>query len=159
MIHYGRLDVAMVAVNAEAADHAWLAVQDGVFLLPSNLDVNPSPAELSAFEAHLEGAYVPADWLLPNMTWRECVRTVTGMMLFMQRLCSLLNDDPVTLGWQLNDHFGNLETAEQDAIREAYVTCGYDDSFIRDNWTLRVLLKNAADQWGDRTISFNFVEL
>jgi hypothetical protein len=159
MIHYGRLDVASVAVRAEVVDHEWLAVQADVFAIPVDLELLPSPAEIAAFGDALEGAYIPADWLLPNMTWRECLRTVSGMMLYMQRLCSVLKADPIELGWQLNDKFSDLTAEEQYAVREAMLTLGYDDSVLKDNWTLRILLKNAADQWGERPILFDFVEL
>jgi len=154
-IYYGSLPTMIVCVEAEQVDLDWLAAQDGVYTFPTNLDAQPSPAELSEVETALEGQYIPADWLLPNMTWREVIRTVSGLMLFMGRLTTILGgQSPIDLGWSLNAQFRTLSAEHQAAIIEAFDSLGYDSSVLRDNWTLRVLLKNAADQWGSTPINF-----
>ena len=156
---YGSIDMMVVAVNAEEADHTYLAAQSDVYAFPENLDVNPSPAELSALEDYLEIAFIPAQWLSPSETWREALRTITGMFLFMQRLTGITGENPLTWGITLNTQFRNIDQQYQDAITEAFVTLDYDETVLRDNWTLRIILKNAADQWGERPIYFGFVTL
>jgi hypothetical protein len=157
---YGSINNVMVcAVNAEQADHDTLAAQDGVFTFPADLETAPSPAELSALEAALEAAYIPADWLSPSMTWRENLRTVTGMFMFMQRVTTVAGDNPLDWGVTLNTAFRDLPAGKQEALLIAFDTLGYDSSVVKTNWTLRVVLKNAADQWGERPIYFGFVDL
>lgn len=155
-IYYGQLDVMVICVEAEAADQSWLSAQDGVYTFPANLDTTPSPAELSVLETSLEGLYIPADWLLPNMTWRGILRTVTGIMWYMGRLTTeyLGGQSPVDLGWTLNTQFKTLSAAHQAAILGAFDSLGYDSSAIKANWTLRIVLKNAADQFGTTPIQF-----
>lgn len=156
---YGAIDMMMCAVDAELADHTYLAGQTDVYAFPDNLDTSPSPAELSALEDYLELAYIPAQWLSPSDTWREILRIITAMFLFMQRLTGITGSDPLVWGVSLNTQFRNIEQQYQDAIYEAFVTLGYDDSAIKSNWTMRVMLKNTADEWGERPIHFGFVTL
>ena len=156
---YGLIDVMVCAVDGAQADHDYLAAQGDVYQFPENLEVNPSPAELNQLETYLEGAYIAADWLSPSETWHEALRTVTGMFLFMQRLTAITGNSPLEWGVTLNTQFRNLDQVYQDAITQAFTDLGYDDSVIRTNWTLRVLLKNAADQWGEKPILFGFTTL
>lgn len=156
---YGTINQMICAVNAEQIQHDWLAVQDGVYQFPANLEVAPSPAELSALETALEAAYIPADWLTPSETWRVNLRTITGMFLFMQRLTAITGNDPLDWGVTLNTQFRNIPTLYQSAIIEAFDTLGYDSSVLKDNWTLRIVLKEAADQWGTQPIYFGFTTL
>jgi hypothetical protein len=157
---YGsQINTGVLAADIEIDDHAYVSSQADVFSFPENIDVNPSPAELSALEDFMEIAYIPADWLLPNMSWREVIRTITGMFLFMQRLTAITGDSPLDWGITLNTSFGDIPTDKQDAIIEAYDSLGYDSSVLKDNWTLRIILKNTADQWGDAPIYFGFVTL
>lgn len=156
---YGSIDVMICAVDADAADHIYLAAQTSVYQFPENLNVTPSPAELSALEAVLEATYIPAQWLSPSETWRDAIRTVTAMFLLMQRLTGITGSNPLEWGVTLNTQFRNLEQQYQDAIAEAFDTLNYDSGAIRDNWTLRVILKTAADNWGDSPIIFGFTTL
>lgn len=151
---YGLIDIMICAVDADATDHAWLASQTDVYQFPVDLDANPSPAELSTLEAAMESAYIAADWLNPAETWRQALRTVTGMFLFMQRLTAITGNTPLDWGVTLNTQFRNLDQVYQDAITQAFNDLDYDASVIRTNWTLRILLKNAADQWGEKPIYF-----
>lgn len=156
---YGLINEMVCAVNGEQADHDYLGAQGDVYQFPANLDVAMSQEERSAIAAYLEGAYIPADWLSPADTFRTALRTVTGMFLFMQRLTAITGDTPLDWGVGLNDQFRTLDQVHQDAIVQTFTDLGYDDSVIRDNWTLRIILKNAADQWGETPVLFGFVTL
>lgn len=157
---YGVIDIMMCAVNAEPVDQAYLDAQTDTYTFPEVIDsVNPSPAELSALETYLEASYIPANWLSPSEDWRTAMRTITGMFLFMQRLTTITGSSPLDWGVTLNTRFNQLDQAYQDALIEAYDTLGYDSSVVRDNWTLRVILKNTAEQWGTKPILFGFTTL
>jgi hypothetical protein len=146
-------------VGAEQADHDYLAAQLSVYQFPADLDVAMGATARAEISVYLEGVAVPADWLGPQDTFRTALRTVTGMFLFMQRLTAITGDDPISAGLELNDRYDSVPQLWRDGILQAYGDLGYDDSVVRDNWTLRVILKNTADQWGARPIHFGFVTL
>lgn len=158
-LDYGLIDMMICAVDAEQTDHDYLEGQADVYQFPVNIEANPSPAELAELETILEVAYIPAAWLTPADTWRQTLRTISGMFLFMQRLTGITGSSPLDWGVGLNTQFRNLDQVYQDAIVEAFDTLGYDSSTIKTNWTLRIILKEAADQWGDRPIYFDFTTL
>lgn len=156
---YGMIDQGVVAVDAVQADHDSLAVQADVYQFPTDLDLSMGAQERAVLTSFLEGIAVPADWLSPQDTFRTALRTITGMYLSMQRLTAITRIDPISAGLQLNDQFGTLPQLWQDAILQTYDDLDYDSSVVRDNWTLRIILKNTADQWGERPILFGFVIL
>jgi hypothetical protein len=157
---YGSIDLYVCAVDGTAADHAFLAAQSDTFAFPEDLEGAMSQADRAALSDYLEIVYVPADWITPSDSYRSALRTVTAMFLLMQRLTAMTgNVSPLEWGVGLNDQFRTLAQQYQDAIMGAFSTMGYDTGVIRANWTLRVILKNAADQWADRPILFGFVTL
>jgi len=144
-----------VCVEAEAADHAWLAAQAGVFAFPADIDVTPSPAELSAFQAHLETILIPADWITPADTWRTAIRTVLGMFATAGKYAVItgesLLDAPVTLNTQLR----NYPAYVADALEQIATNMGYPwQTEVKQNWTTRILLKWFADQWPGDSFPF-----
>lgn len=156
---YGVINQGVVAAEVTQAQHDFLAAQAEVFDFPENLDAAMGSADRTALSNYLEAVAIPADWLSPADTYRTALRTVTGMFLFMQRYTAITGTNPLQSGLTLNTQFRNLNAVNQNAIRQTFTDLGYDDTVIRDNWTLRVLLKNAADQWGSRAIEFGFVSL
>ena len=159
-VDYGsNLDTMVCAVNAETADHDYLTGQADVFAWTANLDITLTPSRRSALQTYLEGAFIPADWIGPSDTERTALRTITGMFLFMQRLTAILPQPIQEYVFGLNTQFINLDPVLQAAIDEAILTLGYDNSELKDNWTVRILLKNMADQWGTKPIHFGFTVL
>jgi hypothetical protein len=157
---YGAIDMMSCAVGSEEqGDHDYLAAQADVYQWIEPLDGQMTAGERAEVTTYLESAWIPANWITPADTRREAVRTVTGMFLFMQRLTAITGSTPIEWGVELNTQYQNLDLEYQEAIVDAFDTLGYDSSVIRDNWTLRVLLKNAADQWGETPILFGFVTL
>jgi len=156
---YGAIDMMICAVNADQADLDWLAAQADVYAFGQNLDEQMPQDERGVMAVYMESVAIPADWITPADTRRQAIRTITGMFLFSQRLHGITGQSPLDWGITLNTQFRNIEQQYQGAIREAFDTLGYDSSVLRDNWTLRVILKNAADQWADRPIHFGFTVL
>lgn len=157
MKDYGIIDHGIVAVNAEDADHAWLAAQTGVYQFPANLDGKPSATLRNAMKARLEDVRVPGNWISSSDTYRVILRTVTGMFLFMQAITGRAGD-PFELGISLNTTYGDLPAAVQQVVAEEAVRVGYT-SPIPPTATVRAILKTAADAWGATPILFGFVSL
>jgi hypothetical protein len=156
---YGSLSSALIcAVNAEQVDHDFLAAQAGVYQWPANLDENLPQAERSAVTSYLEAQFVPANWISPSDTRRTALRTVTGMYLFMQRLTALSGESPLTWGITLNTQYRNLSSQQQTWLQDAATTLGYPWN-VAANDTIRIILKEMADEWGVQPIHFGFVTL
>jgi hypothetical protein len=153
---FGEIDNIMVcAADVTTIQHTFLSTQTDVFTFPVDLDTNPSPQQLSDMESYLENALIPANWLSPGDSWRDALRTVTGMGMWMQRYSGITGG--VTLqeqGVGYNTQFRNLDAQIQSDIREAFTSLGMDDSFITGTMTVRNIAKNAADQWGETPVIF-----
>lgn len=144
----------VVCVGAEQAEHDWLAVQDGVYQIPADLDSNPSPQELSAFEAHLEGASIPANWLKPSDTWRTALRTVLGMFATAGKYAVIARESILDADVQMNTQFRNYPQYVADALEQVATNMGYSWGEVKNNWTTRILLKWFADQWPNDVFKF-----
>lgn len=159
-IDYGSINRMVCAVDASPEQHAQLATHADVYQFPANVDTSMPQAEMTGLTTFLEGTYLPAQWLAGNLTYRQVLRTITGMYLFMQRLTTLSgNVSPLDWGISLNTQYRNLSTQQQAWIAEAFASLGYDASFIRSNTTVRQILKAASDQWGAKPILFGFATL
>lgn len=157
---YGSVDMMLCAVNAEPADHDWLAIQSDVYQFPQDIDVNVPQSSVATLQAYLEAHAVPGDWTSPSETWRSTLRTITGMFLYMQRLTAMTgNVSPLDWGYTLNTQWRNVEAEHQDAIVASAASLGYDTSFIGNNTLLRAIIKAFADVWGAAPIYFGFVTL
>jgi len=156
MRDYGGIgETAMiVAADVTQEQHDYLSVQAGVYPIPENIDDKPSPAELAAFEAHLETMYIPADWLLPNMTWRECLRTILGMFATAGKYAVIVGDSILNSGITLNMQFQNFPQYVQDALEQIATNLGYPWDEVKTNWTARIVLKWFADQWPSGSFRF-----
>lgn len=159
---YGRVDVGLLAADITQTDHDALILNVDVFSFPENIELNMTPADRSALQSYLEGMPIPipGDWLSPSDTYRTAIKTIAGMMMFMQRLTHIMDSAPETWGVTLNTQYKDFPPELQAGILQTINELGWDDSVIKDNWTVRVLWKNMADQWGDTPIIFGgFVTL
>ena len=156
MRDYGGLGetTMIVAADVTQEQHDYLSVQPGVYAIPETLDVTLSPAEISAFTDALETAYIPADWLLPNMTWRECLRTILGMFATAGKYAVIVGDSILNSGITLNMQFQNFPQYVQDALEQIAMNLGYPWDEVKDNWTARIVLKWFADQWPSGSFRF-----
>ena len=155
---YGTVNNVMVcAVDADTTDLAWLSAQANVYTWPTALDENLPQQERSAVTAYLEAAFVPANWISPSDTRRESLRTITGMFLYMQRL-TVLGGNPLDWGITLNTQYDNLTVEQQGWLEQAALDLGYAWD-VAPNDTIRNILKEMGDAWGERIIYFGFTTL
>ena len=156
---YGSIDVMICAVNAEQAQHDWLAAQVGVYQFPANLDQNLTQPQVTAVQNWLENQWIPGDWVTPGDTWRGVLRPVIQLFLYMQRTTAILGYAPDVQAISLNTQLSAIPAPIRDAMQQAATELGYDLSPVRLNWTLRRFLKYMADQWGSKPIYFGFTTL
>ena len=157
---YGSIDLGVVMADATTAQHATIAAQANVYQFPENLDVTMTSAQRSTLSTYLEANAVPGTWIAAGDTFRTALRTVTAMFLFMQRLTvKAQGTNPLQWGIGLNTQWRNLTTEQQGWISESFTSMGYDASFIRGTTTMRLIIKNASEQWGEKPILFGPVTL
>lgn len=159
MVDYGLIDQAVVATDISDADHATLAAAADVLSIPVNLDNTLTLAARNSARTWLENVGIPAGWVNTGMTYREVLRTVTALFLFMQRVCAILGRTITVRAGALDTQFRNLPADVQAAIIQAADEQGFDRSGISNTTTLRVILKLMADAWQDRPILFGFTQL
>lgn len=153
---YGMVDRMVMAVNADTITLDTIAAFADVLALPENLNATPNTSVRNTIKSRLEGFNIPSGWIVAGMTYRTILRTVLGMFMFMQRLCTR-SGNPFTWGINLDTVFSSLSAERQQFIRDAANSLGYPGDNIPAAWTIRQILKYAADQWADTPILFGFV--
>lgn len=159
MVDYGLVEQAVVAADISDTDAATLAAAADVLTLPANLDGTLTLAARNTARTWLEGIGVPAGWVNTGMTYREVLRTVTALFLFMQRVCAILGRTVTVKAGALDTQFRNLPADVRAAITQAADEQGFDRTGVSNTTTLRVILKLMADAWEDRPILFGFTQL
>lgn len=159
MKDYGRENTAVVAVNGEQSDHDFLSGFIDVYQFPENLDVNLSPANISAISTFLEAVFIPADWITPSDTFETALRTILGMFMSMQRYHGITGESFLDSGIAMNDQFRTWPPIAQTVFTDIWTHFGGDETDIKTNWTVRILLKNLADLWGTTPVHFGFITL
>ncbi len=139
------------------ADHDSIAAQADAFVFP--VDLSPQMGGAAAATANiLETRYfIPANWLTGSLTWLETTRAICGMFQYMQRLNGVIGNVVVFDGTgnkTLNTQFNQIDPAVQTAITQAAQSLGYSTAFIAGNTQVRAILKNFADQWGNKPFIF-----
>ena len=155
----GSIDMAVLCADILDADHAFVSAQADVYSLPLNLDVTMTLAERSTMNTYLEAHAIPGDWLAAGDTFRSALRTVTAMMLYLQRVLAIIGypADPFA-GITLNTQYRNIPTALHDALLQAATELGYTWD-VANNTQVRRIFKLMADQWGVQPILFGIATL
>jgi hypothetical protein len=159
MVDYGQVDQAVVAADISDADHATLAAASDVMTLPVNLDANMTAGAVNTAQTWLESIGVPAGWINAGLTYREVLRTVTALFLFVQRVCAILGRAITITQAGLNTQFRNLPADVRAAITQAADEQGFNRTGISNTTTMRNILKLMADAWEDKPILFGFTSL
>ena len=159
MIDYGLVDVGVVAANVTAAQVTTMTAFSDVLVIPANINNNLNAAAVSAAQTFLENINVPAGWVSTSLTYRQVLRTITGMFLYMQRVTAIAG---LALDWQsvsLGTQVQNIPLAWRNAMQQAADELHYDYTGITGTSTLRQVLKSMADDWGAAPIYFGITTL
>lgn len=159
MKDYGSIDMCTLAVDITTTDHDALVLNADVYAFPENLDVTMTLANRQALNTYLEAHGLPGDWLAAGVTFRGALKTVTGMMLYMQRVLAIIGypTDPYA-GITLNTQYRNIPNPLHDALSQAASELGYAWN-VANNDQVRKILKLMSDEWGVAPIYFGFVTL
>jgi hypothetical protein len=159
-VDYGLIDQVIIASDITDADHTSLVAHADVYSFPLDLDATMTQQNQNDLISFLEAKIIPAQWLSGAQTFRSVLRTIAGMFLYIQNISGILNVDPTTIeGVALNTQYRNLPATFSAALAQAASNLGYDFSGIRNNTTLRNVLKLMSDQWGTRPIYMCFTTL
>lgn len=143
---YGLEDTFLVGAEVTVEQHTQLAAQLDVIAIPEDLDAVIGLTALTTVQTKLEGLHVPADWVTTSHTYRQVVRLVGKLFLYMQRFHArelrVFFEGAITLDTRVNQ----LTAAQRDAMLNAANDLGLDTSTITGPMLLRQALKIVADQ-------------
>jgi hypothetical protein len=150
--YYGLEPVYLVAADVTAAQHASIAANVDVIVIPQNLDNTISLTALSTVQQKLEDLHIPAGWVTTDHTYRDVLRVVRRAFQFFARMWVLqaeqgqtptaLFTGAVTLDTRMNQ----LTAAQRQALTETCASFNIDTSWVLNTTTLRQLLKGIADR-------------
>lgn len=160
MKDFGSLDIGLIAVNADQADHDILSAAEDVTAIPANLDNNIPAGALNTVRAELEALGIPGNWVGTSNTYREVVRFVAGLFQFAQRHAGLHDSQQIRpTNVNLSNTWSDLPAQWRSNLQATADSFGYDYSGVTGATTLRVVLKALGDQWADTPIHFGFISL
>lgn len=151
---YGVIDWGIVCADVTAPQHTALAGQTDVGVVPVNLDANPNAAAVTNVQTRLDAMLLPSGWVNTSLSWREIVRTVTGVMLYMQRVTAIRGINPFDNGLNLSITYASLPLAWRTAMQQAADDLLLDYSQLSGGSTLGQILKEFADQMAGRPVMF-----
>jgi hypothetical protein len=159
MMDYGSIDMAVIGADITQVQHDALILNTDVYAFPENLDGTMTLANRQALNTYLEAHAIPGDWLKQGDTFRLAIRTVTCMMLYLQRVLGIIGYpiDPFA-GLTLNTKYANIPNPLHDALHTAATSLGYTWN-VGNNDQIRKIWKDMSDQWGNTPILFGFVTL
>jgi hypothetical protein len=151
---YGMQPVMLCASFVDDATDTSLQANADVTRIPDNLDQQLSAGAVTAVQNALEARNLPALWVDTTMTYRQVLRTVGGFFAFMQRYAVIANTiNPVLTGSvTLSTQYNQLPQAARNNLQETATSLGLSTTGLSGTNTLRQILKNIADQWGQRPI-------
>lgn len=143
---YGLENTFLAACAPDAATHTSLASNLDVIAIPQGLDSAIGLTALSTVQAKLEGLHVPAGWVNETHTYRDVVRAVGKMFVFMQRFHGQQLRTFFESGVTLDTRINQLTQAQRQALLDAATSLGLDTSSITGSMLIRQALKTLADQ-------------
>lgn len=161
MMDYGFAPFGLIlAHDISQANHDALILNTDVYGFPEALDQAIDPQD--NLDTFFEAIGIPTDWLQPGNTYLEFLRQMSAMFQFNQRYGGIAADQSGELHSLINDAGGldtryNQWTAQTqswfDATLESF---GYPPKV--GNPSLRQLMKQAGDAWGDTPFIMGGIE-
>ncbi len=147
MMDYGPENVMLVAATMNASRDAAVAANSDVDAIPVNIDQNLPAAQVTTVQNHLEAKSIPAHWVNTSLTWRQVLRTLSGLFQFLQRYGTIHGYAPSLGSVSLDATYASLPASARMDLKSAALSMGYDISGVTPSSTLRQILKSMADQW------------
>lgn len=147
----------LVGTDMSAGDHATLAAQSDVMVLPTDLSATLTAGQVTTVQAKLDTANIPAGWVTTALTWTQVVRIVCGMIRLTQRFRGTHSAGLLGGGITPNSTVANLSATVQQYLQEAAASLGLDTSSITGGTTIRAALKILGEQLRDQPLRFGVV--
>ena len=150
ILDYGFQPVALAATDVDDATDAALQLNADVHRIPDNLDQSIGSAALAIVQNALETRNIPAGWITSTVTYRVLLRTAFGFFSFLQRYAVVAKTTSLLLGGSvtLNTRINQLSAVVRQNLQNTAISLGLSATGITGTATIRQVLKNLADQWG-----------
>ena len=159
MMAFGFEPVCFVVADVSDADNVTLRSLSGVTSIPDNIDQLVGSAS-GATQSALESINVPADWVLPSMTFRQIIRIVLGMFMFFQRYQGLYGNIRIFgSGVTLGTTFGQIPAAVQASLSATALDLNLKTTGLTSSTTVRQILKSMANQFASVPIFVGGVQI
>jgi len=158
---YGFQPVMLVAADVDAATNTAACAQPDVQCIPDNLDQLLGAGAVSTVQTALENKNIPAGWVTQAMSYRTVLRTIWGFFAFIQRYSVVSgNTNPIIIGGiNLDTQFNQLSATAQTNLQNTATSLGLSSVGLTGTTTLRQILKNISDQWGQRAFTLGGVTI
>jgi hypothetical protein len=154
-VDYGFQPFMLVAADVDGATDTAATAQPDVTRIPDNLDQLIGAGALSAVQTALENRNIPAGWVTAALSYRTVVRTIWGFFAFIQRYSVVSgNTNPIlAASINLDTQFNQLPSGAQTNLQNTATSLGLSSAGLTGTSTLRQILKNISDQWGQRAFT------
>ena len=149
---YGMQPVCLLIADVTVAQHNLLTANSDVLAAPQNIDNNLNAGAVTTVKNLLESLHIPAGWVTTSHTYRQVLRLVGWLFQFMQRVHGIFPEKLFAAPNTLATTYGELSPGMQSALLQAAQSFAFDTSGLQSSTTLRVILKNLADQFNDRPL-------
>lgn len=155
MIDYGFQPFALAAADVDGATDTSLQANGDVTKIPDNLDNLLGAGAVSAVQTALENRNIPAGWVTSALSYRTVLRTIWGFFAFLQRYAVIShNTNPIMVSSiNLDTQFNQLPSNAQTNLINTAASLGLSSAGITGTSTIRQILKNISDQWGQQAFT------
>jgi len=149
---YGMQPVCLLIADVTVAQHNLLTANSDVLAAPQNIDNNLTAGAVTTVKNFLESLHIPAGWVTTAHTYRDVLRLVGWLFQFMQRVHGIFQEKLFVAPNTLSTTYGQLSAGMQAALLQAAQSFAFNTTGLQAGTTLRVILKNLADQFNDRPL-------
>lgn len=160
MMDFGGEDVMLVVGLMDSTRHSAVSANPDVLSLPENLDQNLPAGAVTVAQTFLEARNIPAGWLNTTFTHRRVLRRVAAMFQFAQRYQGITGNAKIfTTGVDLSTRWNQLPIRVRQNLKAAGDSMNFDTGNLSGTSTLRQILREMGQQWGNRKITLGGVTL
>lgn len=151
-IDYGFQPVMLVGANVDDATDEQAQAQSDVLRIPDNRDQLLGAGAVDIVQTALENRNIPAGWVTQSLSYKTVLRTIWGFFAFVQRYSVISgNTSPLITGSvTLETQFNQLPQGVRTNLQDTATSLGLSSSGLTSTSTIREILKNISDQWGQR---------
>ena len=156
---YGMENVCLLIADVTTAQHTILSAQTDVLSAPQNIDNNLTAGAVTTVKNFLELLNIPAGWVTTAHTYRDVLRLVGWLFQFMQRVHGIFQEKLFVAPNTLSTTYSQLSVGMQAALLQAAQSFAFNTTGLQASTTLRVILKNLADQFNARPLNSGLMVL